>query len=292
MVIDPKTIPVIKLQGYLQATVSPRPIAFVSSIDKKGNVNLSPFSFFNMFSMNPPILVFSPSRRVRDNTTKHTLQNVLEVPEVVINIVSHRMVQQTSLASVEFPNGVNEFNKSGFTEVSSERVKPPRVGESPASFECKVNQVIPLGSEGGAGNLVVCEVVLVHFKDEIFDESGKVDPHKVDAVARMGGDYYCRANGENIFTVPKPTDKVSIGVDRIPSDIRNSTILTGNDLGILGSALTFPDVEAIELFKSSPEGISILKQSTESIHLLAKKRLKEGKMEEAWKILLASSSRS
>jgi hypothetical protein len=217
---------------------------------------------------------------------------VLEVPEVVINVVSHRMVQQTSLASVEFPKGVNEFHKAGFTEVVSERVKPPRVGESPASFECKVNQVIPLGSEGGAGNLVVCEVVLAHFNDEIFDEWGKVDPNKVDAVARMGGDYYCRAHRENIFTVPKPTDKVSMGVDRIPSDIRNSTILTGNDLGILGSALTLPDVETIELFKSSPEGINILKQSTESIHLLAKKRLKEGKMEEAWTILLASSSRS
>jgi flavin reductase (DIM6/NTAB) family NADH-FMN oxidoreductase RutF len=291
MVIDPKTIPVSKLQGYLQSTVSPRPIAFVSSVDHEGKVNLSPFSFFNMFSMNPPILVFSPSRRVRDNTTKHTLQNVLEVPEVVINIVSHRMVQQTSLASVEFPKGVNEFYKAGFTEVPSERVKPPRVGESPASFECKVNQVIPLGNEGGAGNLVICEVLLAHFNDEIFDESGKVDPGKVDAVARMGRDYYCRAHGENIFTVPKPTDKVSIGVDRIPSDIRNSTILTGNDLGILGSALTLPDAETIELFKSSREGISILKQSTGSIHLLAQKKLKEGKMEEAWKILLASSSR-
>ncbi len=292
MVIDPKTIPVIKLQGYLQATVSPRPIAFVSSIDKEGNVNLSPFSFFNMFSMNPPILVFSPSRRVRDNTTKHTLQNVLDVPEVVINIVSHRMVQQTSLASVEFPKGVNEFYKAGFTEVPSERVKPPRVGESPASFECKVNQVIPLGNEGGAGNLVICEVLLAHFNDEIFDESGKINPHRVDAVARMGGDYYCRAQGENVFTVPKPADKISIGVDRIPARICNSTILTGNDLGILGSALTLPDVESIELFKSSREGLSMLEQSDESIHLIAKKHLGEGRVEVAWKILLASSSRS
>ncbi len=292
MIIDPKTIPVSKLQGYLQGTVSPRPIAFVSSIDKEGKVNLSPFSFFNMFSMNPPILVFSPSRRVRDNTTKHTLQNVLEVPEVVINIVSHSMVQQTSLASVEFPRGVNEFYKAGFTEVPSKRVKPPRVGESPASFECKVNQVIPLGNEGGAGNLVICEVLLAHFKDEIFDDSGKIDPHKVDAVARMGADYYCRAHGENVFTVPKPTDKISIGVDRIPADIRNSTILTGNDLGILGSALALPDVESIELFRSSPEGLSILNQNDENIHLIAKKHLGEGRVEEAWKILLASSSRA
>lgn len=289
MIIDPKTIPVSKLQGYLQGTVSPRPIAFVSSIDKEGKVNLSPFSFFNMFSMNPPILVFSPSRRVRDNTTKHTLQNVLEVPEVVINIVSHRMVQQTSLASVEFPKGVNEFYKAGFTEVPSERVKPPRVGESPASFECKVNQVIPLGNEGGAGNLVICEVVLAHFKDEIFDESGKVDPNKVDAVARMGGDYYCRAHGENIFTVPKPTDTVSIGVDQIPSAILNSKVLTGNDLGILGSALSLPDDQTIGLFKASSEYQALANHDEESIHALAKQYLQEGRVEDAWKILLATA---
>lgn len=287
MVVDPKTIPVSKLQGYLQGTVSPRPIAFVSSIDKGGKVNLSPFSFFNMFSMNPPILVFSPSRRVRDNTTKHTLQNVQEVPEVVINIVSHRMVQQTSLASVEFPKGENEFTKAGFTQVTSERVKPPRVGESPASFECKVNQVISLGNEGGSGNLVICEILLAHFKDEIFDESGKIDPHKVDAVARMGGDYYCRAHGENVFTVPKPTDKISIGVDRIPFPIRNSTVLTGNDLGILGSALSLPDGQTIKLFKASPEYQSLANHDDESIHTLAKQYIQEGRVEEAWKILLA-----
>ena len=289
MIIDPKTIPVSKLQGYLQGTVSPRPIAFVSSIDKEGKVNLSPFSFFNMFSMNPPILVFSPSRRVRDNTTKHTLQNVLEVPEVVINVVSYGMVEQASLASVEFPKGVNEFYKAGFTEAPSLKVKPPRVNESPASFECKVNQVIPLGGEGGAGNLVICEVLLAHFKDEIFDAEGKINPHKVDAVARMGGDYYCRAYGENVFTVPKPTDKISIGVDQIPSAIRNSTILTGNDLGILGSALSLPDGQTIKLFKASSEYQSLAKQDKESIHRLAKQYLREGRVEEAWKILLAAN---
>jgi len=287
MVIDPKNIPTSKLQAYLQGTVSPRPIAFVSSIDREGNVNLSPFSFFNMFSMNPPILVFSPSRRVRDNTTKHTLQNVLEVPEVVINIVSHKMVQQTSLTSVEFPKGVNEFRKVGFTEAPSMKVKPPRVSESPASFECKVNQVIPLGNEGGAGNLVICEVLLAHFNDEIFDKSGKINPHKVDAVARMGGDYYCRAHGENVFMVPKPTDKVSIGVDQIPSAIRNSTILTGNDLGILGSALSLPDDESLTMFKASPEYQNLTTYNKESIHTLAKQYLQEGRVEEAWKILLA-----
>ena len=286
MIIDPKTIPVVKLQGYLQGTVSPRPIAFVSSIDKEGKVNLSPFSFFNMFSMNPPILVFSPSRRVRDNTTKHTLQNVLEVPEVVINIVSHRMVQQTSLASVEFPKGVNEFCKAGFTEAPSLKVKPPRVSESPASFECQVNQVIPLGNEGGAGNLVICEVLLAHFKDEIFDESGKVDPHKVDAVARMGGDYYCRAHGSNIFTVPKPNDKLSIGYDQIPESIRNSEVLSGNDLGVLAGVEKLPEQEEILKIRQSDEVKEAVLQGKKAVHVLAKKYLSESKPWEAWLVLL------
>lgn len=288
MIIDPKTIPVIKLQGFLQGTVSPRPIAFVSSIDKEGKVNLSPFSFFNMFSMNPPILVFSPSRRVRDNTTKHTLQNILEVPEVVVNIVSYSMVQQTSLASVEFPKGENEFQKSGFTEIPSVKVKSPRVGESPASFECKVNEVISLGNDGGAGNLVICEILLAHFDDKIFDESGKVDPFKVDAVARMGGDYYCRAQGENIFTVPKPTDKISIGVDRLPEQIRNSKVLTGNDLGLLGSVLKMPDEMAVTEYRLTAEGQRTLQLGEERTHKLAQKYLQEGKADEALKILLAS----
>ena len=288
MIIDPKTIPVAKLQGFLQGTVSPRPIAFVSSIDKEGKVNLSPFSFFNMFSMNPPILVFSPSRRVRDNTTKHTLQNTLEVPEVVVNIVSYGMVQQTSLASVEFPKGENEFQKSGFTEIPSVRVKPPRVGESPASFECKVNEVISLGNDGGAGNLVICEILLAHFDDKIFDESGKVDPYKVDAVARMGGDYYCRAQGENIFTVPKPTDKISISVDRLPEQVRNSKVLTGNDLGLLGSVLKMPDEMAVTEYRLTAEGQRTLQLGEERIHKLAQKYLQDGKADEALKILLAS----
>lgn len=288
MVIDPKTIPVTKLQGFLQGTVSPRPIAFVSSIDKEGKVNLSPFSFFNMFSMNPPILVFSPSRRVRDNTTKHTLQNILEVPEVVVNIVSYGMVQQTSLASVEFPKGENEFQKSGFTEIPSVKVKPPRVRESPASFECKVNEVISLGNDGGAGNLVICEILLAHFDDKIFDESGKVDPYKVDAVARMGGDYYCRAQGENIFTVPKPTDKISIGVDRLPEQVRNSKVLTGNDLGLLGSVLKMPDEMAVTEYRLTAEGQRTLQLGEERIHKLAQRYLQEGKADEALKILLAS----
>ncbi len=286
MIIDPKEIPVVKLQGYLQGTVSPRPIAFVSSIDKNGLVNLSPFSFFNMFSMNPPILIFSPSRRVRDNSTKHTLQNVLEVPEVVINVVSYNMVQQASLASCDFPKGVSEFVKAGFSELPSLKVKPPRVAESPVSFECLVKNVVPLGTEGGAGNLVICEVVLIHAKEDLFDDDGKINPHKVDAVARMGNDYYCRASGENIFKVLKPNEKTGIGFDQIPLRIRDSKILTGNDLGRLGSIEKLPDAESIRQFKTQHDWLDASARGNEVIHLLAQRYLKEGKLEDAWRVLL------
>jgi len=284
--IDPKSIPVQKLQGYLQGSVSPRPIAFVSSVDANGLVNLSPFSFFNMFSMNPPILVFSPSRRVRDNTTKHTLQNVMEVQEVVINIVSYDMVEKASLASCDFPKGTSEFVKAGFTELPSVKVKPPRVAESPVSFECKVNQVIPLGWEGGAGNLVICEVILIHAREDIFDSEGKINPHKIDAVARMGGDYYCRASGENIFTVTKPNEKIGMGFDQIPSAVRNSKVFTGNDLGRLGNIEKFPDAESVKLFKSSHLDWLAVSKDEDSIHRLAQQYLQEGKVEDAWKVLL------
>jgi len=284
--IDPKSIPVQKLQGYLQGSVSPRPIAFVSSVDSKGLVNLSPFSFFNMFSMNPPILVFSPSRRVRDNTTKHTLQNVLEVPEVVINIVSYDMVEKASLASCDFPKGSNEFVKAGFTEFPSVNVKPPRVAESPVAFECKVNQVIPLGSEGGAGNLVICEVVLMHAREDIFDADGKINPQKLDAVARMGGDYYCRAFGDSVFTVPKPNEKPGIGFDQIPDEVRNSKVLTGNDLGRLANIERLPDPESVKLFKSNHQDWLTISKDKDSIHRLAQHYLREGKVADAWKVLL------
>jgi flavin reductase (DIM6/NTAB) family NADH-FMN oxidoreductase RutF len=285
--IDPKEIPVPQLHGYLQSAISPRPIAFASTIDKDGDVNLSPFSFFNIFSTNPPILIFSPSRRVRDNTTKHTLQNVLEVPEVVINVVNYGMVQQASLSSVEFPKGVSEFVKSGLTEIPSQLVKPPRVGESPASFECKVNQVIPLGDKGGAGNLILCEILLIHFKDEIFDATGKIDPHKMDAVARMGGDYYCRAHGENIFTVPKPSDKQSIGYDQIPEHIRLSKILSGNDLGMLASIENLPIQTEIKKHSLSDELNVAIQSGEEAVHVLAKKYLAECKINEAWIALMS-----
>ena len=284
--IDPSIIAIPKLQGFLQGTIGPRPIAFVSSIDRSGSVNLSPFSFFNMFSMNPPILIFSPSRRVRDNSTKHTLQNVLEVPEVVINIVAYNMVEQASLASCDFPKGTNEFVKAGFTEVKSEKVKPPRVGESPVSFECKVNQVMPLGTEGGAGNLVICEVLLIHLREDLLDETGKINPHKLDAVARMGGDYYCRALGEAIFKVPKPNEKVGIGYEKIPLQVRNSSIFTGNDLGRLGNVEKLPEPESVHLFQSSEEWLAVLAGGEEMVHRTAQKLLAEGRVEEAWKLLL------
>lgn len=286
MLINPKELSVPKLQSYLQGAVSPRPIALASTIDKDGNVNLSPFSFFNLFSMNPPILIFSPSRRVRDNSTKHTLQNVQEVPEVVINIVSYKMVEQVSLASCDFPKGMNEFMKAGFTEVASTQVKPPRVAESPVSFECKVNQVIPLGKEGGAGNLVICEVVLMHIADEVLGADGFIDPNKIDAVARMGQDYYCRASGENVFTVPKPNTKVGIGIDQIPVHIRNSNVLTGNDLGRLGNVEKLPTENEVKPFQSEKFWKDASKIGIDELHRLAKKYLSEGKIEEAWKVLL------
>lgn len=278
LTVDPKEVSVPKMHGYLLGAVVPRPIAFASTVDKEGNINLSPFSFFNIFSANPPILVFSPSRRGRDNTTKHTYENVLEVPEVVINIVNYNIVQQASLSSTEYDKGVNEFIKSGLTPVASERIKPPRVGESPVSFECKVNEVISLGSNGGAGNLVICEVLLAHIKQEVLDEEGRIDPVKLDAVARMGGNYYCRAQGDAIFTVPKPLTTKGIGVDQIPMAIRNSKVLTGNDLGILGN------VERLPAKGSLDEVIEYA--GTNAVHTQAQKLLNEGKVESAWRLLL------
>ncbi len=284
--VDPKSISVPTRQGYLQGIIAPRPIALVSSVDLNGSVNLSPFSFFNLFSMNPPILVFSPSRRVRDNSTKHTLQNVLDVPEVVINVVSYEMVEQASLASCDFPKGINEFVKAGFTEVPSVIVKPPRVGESPASFECKVNQVIPLGTEGGAGNLVICEVLLIHMKEEIFDDNGKINPQKLDAVARMGSDDYCRVYGDSIFKVPKPNEKVGIGYDQIPMNIRDSKVLTGNDLGRLANIEKLPDHDNVKAFKLTSEWRSIFSSGEAGIHRYAQQLLREGRIEDAWRVLL------
>jgi len=245
--ITPQEVSTAKLHGYLLSAVSPRPIAFASTMDEDGNVNLSPFSFFNVFSANPPILIFSPARRVRDNTTKHTLENVLKTKEVVINIVNFEMVQQMSLSSTEYPDGVNEFVKAGFTQVASDMVKPPRVGESPVQFECKVNDVIALGAKGGAGNLIIAEVVKLHIKESILDAEGKIDAVKIDTVARMGANWYNRSK-EGMFEVLKPIRTMGIGVDALPTSIRNSTVLTGNDLGILGNSEKIPTEEEVREF--------------------------------------------
>ncbi|MDJ1504085.1 flavin reductase family protein [Xanthocytophaga agilis] len=291
---DFSKLSIMESQGLLQSLVCPRPIAFASTVDALGNVNLSPFSFFNMFSTNPPIVVFSPSRRGRDATTKHTYENVLEVPEVVINIVNYSIVEQTSLASVEYEKGVNEFIKAGLTPVPSKSVKPPRVAESPASLECRVNEIIPLGTGGGAGTLVVCEVLLVHVKEQVLDASGKrADPRALDLVARMGGDYYAHISSESLFIVPKPNQKKGIGVDQIPFRIRNSRILTGNNLGRLGNTEIIPDEGAVSAFANDPRIAEIFERfshHTESLedhlHQLAKELLEAGQVEDAWKTLL------
>jgi len=286
MVIDPKEVHFSKVHGYLLSAVVPRPIAFASTIDKDGNVNLSPFSFFNCFGANPPILVFSPARRGRDNTVKNSYENVLEVPEVVISMVNYNIVQQMSLASAEYPKGVNEFVKAGFTEVKSTLVKPPRVGESPASFECKVLQVIKTGEEGAAGNLVVCEVILMHIKDEILGDDGKIDPFKLDAVSRMGGDWYCRASGDNLFKLPQPGNKLGIGMDYLPENIRNSKVLTGNDLALLAGVEKIPDVTDQLL---NDQDRSALQLGKEVVHQRAQTYLKDGKIAEAWNLLLSQN---
>lgn len=281
LTINPKEISVPKMHGYLLSAVIPRPIAFASTIDKEGNINLSPFSFFNCFSANPPILVFSPSRKGRDSTSKHTYENVKEVPEVVIHIVNYNMAEQMSLSSCEYPKGINEFEKAGLTQVPSQMVKPPRVGEAPVAMECKVNQIIELGTGGAAGNLVICEVLLMHIKEEVLDGNGRIDPVKLDAVARMGGDYYLRVQENNIITIPKPNDKLGIGVDQIPERIRKSKVLTGNDLGRLGNIESLPEPLSKEESEKLPKG-------EVAIHTLAQQLLKAGKLEEAWKFLLAS----
>ena len=294
LTINPADLTTVELQTYMQYAIAPRPICFVSTIDKAGNVNLSPFSFFNMFSTNPPVCVFSPARRVRDNTTKHSLENVLEVPECVINIVNYDMVRQTSLASVEYPKGVNEFIKAGFTQLKSELVKPPRVAESPVQMECIVKQVIPLGDNAGAGNLVLAEIKRIHINEEILDDQGKIDQAKIDLVARLGGDWYCRVTADNLFQVEKPVRTLGIGVDSIPSAIRNSNILTGNNLGQLGNVEHLPTDEEIAQFQSDPELKQILDATIgdnsnreRELHQYARKLLDQGMVGEAWKVLLS-----
>jgi flavin reductase (DIM6/NTAB) family NADH-FMN oxidoreductase RutF len=286
--IDPKSIETSKLQGYLQGSVGPRPIAFASTVDKNGTPNLSPFSFFNVFSANPPILVFSPARRVRDNSVKHTLINCEATGEVVINVVNFDMVQQTSLASTEYADGVNEFLKAGFTAVPSDVVKPFRVKESPVQFECKVNQIIPLGSEGGAGNLILCEVVRIHINEAVLDANGAIDQYKIDLVSRLGGSWYSRSN-QGLFEVPKPLSTLGIGVDVIPDRIKKSLIFDGNDLGKLGNIEALPTPEEVSIFVKqnfSVKGV-LSSDDQDKLHLEAKKYLDENDVLSAWKVLLA-----
>lgn len=280
--ITPGEVPIPQLHAYLQSSVAPRPIAFVSTVDKDGNPNLSPFSFFNIFGSNPPLAIFSPARRVRGNTTKHTLQNVEEVKECVINIVNYSMVNQVSLASVEYPKDVNEFEKAGFTAIASELVKPYRVAESPVQLECKVRDIIYTGTEGGAGNLILAEIIKIHIDESILDESGKIDQHKIDLVARLGGDWYVRASGDALFEVAKPITTIGIGVDNIPFEIRNSEILSGNNLGQLGNVEHLPSQGEIDAFYA----LNKLKIDNNS-HLFAKQLLSEGKVQEAWCALLS-----
>ena len=286
--ILPQEVSTGKLHGYLLSAVSPRPIAFASTLDGVGNVNLSPFSFFNVFSANPPILVFSPARRVRDNTTKHTLENILITKEVVINIVNYDMVQQMSLSSTEYPDGVNEFIKSGLTEVASDIVKPPRVQEAPVQFECKVNDVIALGNQGGAGNLVIAEVVKLHIKETVLDADGKIDANKIDAVARMGGNWYNRSR-EGMFEVIKPIKTRGIGVDALPKSIKNSKILSGNDLGVLGNSEKIPTPSEVKEYLNleAEKSIDIQTSNKENIQKQAQNMLQKGNVLEAFKLLLA-----
>lgn len=288
LTLDPKEIPVPQLFGYLTGSVGPRPIAFASTIDKQGRVNLAPFSFFNVFGANPPILVYSPSRSGRDNSTKNTLDNVLEVPECTVNIVNYEMVQQMSLASTAYAKGVNEFIKAGLTEQPSQTVTPPRVGESPVQFECKVIEIKALGDQGGAGNLVICEILRMHIAEGILDQDGQIDPLLIDQVSRMGANWYSRAK-EGLFEVAKPVSQKGIGVDKLPENIRLSAILTGNDLGKLATVDALPTPEESRTFiQQHPYLEPILKQGDEkALHLKAQQYLHKNNVDNAWKLLLA-----
>lgn len=284
---EPKDCTIQQLQALLSSTVAPRPIAFASTIDSDGNPNLSPFSFFNIFSTNPPILIFSPARRVRDNTTKHTLHNVQEVKEVVINVVHYEMIQQMSLSSTEYAKDVNEFKKSGLTMLASDLVRPFRVAESPIQMECKVNEIKPLGTENGAGNLVICEVLKIHVSETVMNIDGTINQEKLDLVARGGGSYYIRAK-EGFLEIPKPLKTLGIGVDTLPKEVQQSTILTGNDLGILGNVEALPNAEELEEFWSHSKHQNLKNElkTTKKKHLKAKELLQQGQVYNAWCVLL------
>jgi flavin reductase (DIM6/NTAB) family NADH-FMN oxidoreductase RutF len=290
MKIFPSEIKTSQLHAYLLGAIAPRPICFASTIDEDGNMNLSPFSFFNVFGSKPPILVFSPARRVRNNTIKHTLENAIRTKEVVINVVNYAIVQQMSLASCEYDKGVNEFEKAGLTPIASEMVKPFRVKESPVQLECKVLEVKATGEEGGAGNLVICEVICMHINDDVLNEQLQIDPHKIDLVARMGGDFYCRASGNAVFEVAKPNLNLGVGVDQLPEAIRLSKVLTGNHLGVLGNCTLVPEIDEAFSDEHLNELLSRSYTSTEerinALHTYAKELIDANKIDQAWQVLL------
>jgi flavin reductase (DIM6/NTAB) family NADH-FMN oxidoreductase RutF len=294
MVFDLQALSIVEKQYYLQHVIGPRPVCFASTIDKDGNVNLSPFSFFNLFSSNPPIVIFSPARRVRNNTTKHTLENVKEVPEVVINIVTYDMVQQTSLASCEYPKGVDEFLKAGFTKEPATLVKPPMVKESKAKLECIVREIKSLGEEGGAGQLIICEVLRLHLDDSLLNEEKKIDQTKLELVARLGGDWYSRTSKESLFQVPKPHVQLGIGMDALPQSIRDSRLLTGNHLGLLANVPQLPVVDPSfddEHLKNIFQYFAVNPADMErEVHAYAAKLLDKNKVYDAWQVLLAAEN--
>lgn len=293
LTIDVTKLSPVQLQNYLQYAIAPRPICFASTIDEGGNINLSPFSFFNMFSTNPPLCIFSPSRRVRDGSNKHTLENVLEVKECVINIVNYPMVQQMSLASTDYGKGVNEFEKAGFTMLPSVLVKPPRVAEAPVQMECIVKEVIHLGDQPGAGNLILAEIKMIHIQENILDAEGRIDQEKIDLVARLGGDWYCRVTPESLFKVAKPLTTLGIGVDALPKAVRNSYVLSGNDLGRLGNIEQLPSADDIDEMQRNSQVKEVLDATIgdatnreRELHELAKQFLNEGNVMDALKVVL------
>lgn len=286
---EPHTLSPSQLQDYLQSTVAPRPIAFASTVDINGTPNLSPFSFFNVFSSNPPILVFSPARRVRNNTTKHTLENCQATKQVVINVVNYDLVQQVSLSSTEYPAGTNEFLKSGLTMLPSDMVKPYRVAESPVQMECLVNEIIPLGNQGGAGNLIICEIVKIHIQESVLDEKNRIDQSKIDLVSRLGGNWYSRSN-QGLFEVEKPLTSLGIGVDQIPEFIKKSKVFDGNDLGKLGNVESLPTREEITIFVKQNFAVKGVLSSDDDLKIqqTAKEYLNNNDALSAWKVLLAT----
>lgn len=292
-----KEMPVPQRHGLLLGAIGPRPIAFASTIDVQGRPNLAPFSFFNCFGSNPPTVIFSPARRGRDNTTKHTYHNVKAVPEVVINVVNYGMVQQANVASAEYPEGVSEFGKAGFTPIPSERIKPFRVKESPVQMECSVKQVIETGDQGAAGNLIICEVLVMHVDEAVLNERGTIDPRKIDLVGRMGGPWYCRANGDALFELPQPATHVGVGFDALPTDVRNSRVLTGNDLGQLANCAVLPDETSVNEYKLTELTDTFIAlqgkpaELVSALHLRAQQLLHQGKAEEAWLTLLTFNDR-